>query len=85
GEADKGSVDKATAREEAAKAYQDMAGKLGQKGAASTAEREVLDKFKQAAAEAKRLIEDAVRKLRARNANDPDAREAEKAKNAMLK
>ncbi|MBN8940152.1 MAG: hypothetical protein J0H01_11700 [Rhizobiales bacterium] len=85
GSVERGSVDKATAREEAAKAYQDMAAKLGQKGAASTAEREVLDKFKQAAAEVKRLIEDAVRKLRARNANDPDAREAEKAKNAMLK
>lgn len=84
GSADKGPVDKATVREQAAKAYQDMAAKLDQKGAASTAEREALDKFKQAADEAKRLIEDAVRKLRARNANDPDAREAEKAKNAML-
>ncbi|MGL4288423.1 MAG: hypothetical protein ACRCVA_18890 [Phreatobacter sp.] len=85
GSVDKGSVDKATAREQAAKAYQDMAAKVDQKGAANQAEREVLDKFKQAADEAKRLIEDAVRKLRARNANDPDAREAEKAKNAMLK
>jgi CHASE3 domain sensor protein len=48
-------------------------------------EQEILSAFKDAAREAKRLIEDAIRKLKAKNPSDPDAREAEQAKAAMDK
>lgn len=75
---------KPSTREEAARAYQDTAAKLDRKAAASEADREVLDKFKQAADEAKRLIEEAVRKLKARKPGDGDAREAEAAARAMV-
>ncbi len=47
------------------------------------ADQDALSKFKDAARAAKALIEDAVRKLRARNPGDVDAQDAERAKAQM--
>lgn len=65
--------------------YQNAAAEMASKGDKARAEREAIDKFKQAADEAKRLIEEAIRRLKAEKANDPLIGELEKAKGAMTK
>jgi hypothetical protein len=65
--------------------FQNAAAEMASKGDKARAEREAIDKFKQAADEAKRLIEEAIRRLKAEKANDPLIGELEKAKGAMTK
>jgi hypothetical protein len=78
-------ADLEAARQQTVQAYQDAAARAAAQANKDRGEREVLAQFKDAAREVKRLIEDAVRKLKAKNPSDPDAREAEQAKAAMEK
>jgi hypothetical protein len=78
-------ADPEAARQQTVQAYQDAAARAAAQANKDRGEREVLAQFKDAAREAKRLIEEAVRKLKATNPFDPDAREAEQAKAAMKK
>lgn len=77
-----------TGCERLAEGYRNAAAEIASKGDKARAEREAIDKFKQAADEARRLIEEAIRKLRAQKAhgaNDPLVDELEKAKGSMVK
>jgi hypothetical protein len=76
-------TDRDAARQKTVQAYQDAAARVDAKAGKERVEQETLAKFKDAAREAKRLIEDAARKLKAKNPSDPDARDAERAKAAM--
>lgn len=78
-------ADPEAARQQTMQAYQDAAARVAAQANKDRGEQEVLAQFKDAAREAKRLIEDAVRKLKAKNPSDPDAREAEQANAAMEK
>ena len=78
-------ADSEAARLPTVHAYQDAAARVAAQANKDRGEQEILVQFKDAAREAKRLIEDAVRKLKAKNPSDPDAREAEQAKAAMEK
>jgi hypothetical protein len=76
-------ADPEAARQQTVQAYQDVAARAAAQANKDRGEREVLAQFKNAAREAKRLIEDAARKLKAKNPSGPDARDAERAKAAM--
>jgi hypothetical protein len=78
-------ADPEAARQQTVQAYQDSAARAAAQANKDRGEREVLAQFKDAAREVKRLIEDAARKLKAKNPSDPDARDAERAKAAMDK
>jgi hypothetical protein len=76
-------ADPEAARQQTVQAYQDAAARVAAQANKDRGEREVLAQFEDAAREVKRLIEDAVRKLKAKNPSDPDARDAERAKAAI--
>lgn len=66
-------ADAEAARQQAIQAYQDAAKGAAAKASRDRGEQQVLEKFKDAAREVKQVIEDAVRKLRAKHPADPDA------------
>jgi hypothetical protein len=61
------------------KVYQDAAAKTAANSAQASGDRDALQQFKDAARDAKNLIEEAARKLRAKRSADPDAADAERA------
>ena len=74
------SVDLKAARQKNVQVYQDAVAKRSALANKGEDDRENLEKFRAVADEAKRVIEDAARKLKLKSARDPDAAEAEHAK-----
>jgi hypothetical protein len=71
------------ARQKTLKAYQDAAANTAANSARASGDRDALQQFKDAARDAKNLIEEAARKLKARKSADPDAAEAERAASGL--
>ena len=69
-------ADPEAVRQQTIQAYQDAVNSAAAKASRDRGEQEVLEKFKDAAREAKQIIEEAVRKMRAKQPSDPDARAA---------
>ena len=63
--------------------YREKAAEIGAAANKARGEREMVQKFKDAGREARQIIERAVRQLKDKNAADPDANAAEKAKAGM--
>jgi hypothetical protein len=72
-------TDTDAARQKTLKVYQDAAAKTAANSAQASGDRDALQQFKDAARDAKNLIEEAARKLRAKRSADPDAADAERA------
>ena len=69
-------ADPEAVRQQTVQAYQDAANNAAAKANRDRGEQQVLEKFKDAAREVKQIIEEAVRKLRAKQPADPDAHAA---------
>jgi hypothetical protein len=87
-DSDASSTDGATtetdaARQQTLKAYQDGAAKTAANSEQARGERDALEKFRDAARDAKNLIEEAARKLKANKSADPDAADAERAASGL--
>jgi hypothetical protein len=76
-------TDTDAARQQTLKAYQDGAAKTAANSEQARGERDALEKFRDAARDAKNLIEEAARKLKAKKSADPDAAEAERAASGL--
>jgi hypothetical protein len=76
-------TDTDAARQQTLKAYQDGAAKTAANSEQARGERDALEKFRDAARDAKNLIEEAARKLKAKKSADPDAAEAEPAASGL--
>lgn len=76
-------TDTDAARQQTLKAYQDGAAKTAANSERARGERDALEKFRDAARDAKNLIEEAARKLKAKKSADPDAAEAERAASGL--
>ncbi len=78
-------VDQDALRQKIIQTYRDGAEQIETQVKKNSSEQEVLEKFKDAALGIKSLLEDAIRKLKAKNPNDPDAKAGQKALDAMQK
>jgi hypothetical protein len=77
------SSDTDAARQATLKAYRDAAAKTVANSEQASGERDALQQFKDAARDAKNLIEEAVRRLKAKKSADPDAADAERAVSSL--
>jgi hypothetical protein len=74
-----------TDQEKAAEAYQAAAADLSSRHSKAQGEREAIDAFKQAAREAKRLIEEAARRMKAEEGGDGEVRQLDASARAMTR
>ncbi len=72
-------------REKAAEAYQAAAADLSSRHSKSQGEREAIEAFKQAAREAKRLIEEAARRMKAEEGGEGEVRQLDASARAMTR
>jgi hypothetical protein len=76
-------TDTDAARQKTLKTYHDAAAKTAANSEKASGDRDALQQFKDAARDAKNLIEEAARKLKAKKSTDPDAAEAERAASGL--